>query len=148
MNFQSIFSPAWATGQFLSSQKLGIGALLRGRPEEADIYLVYLGRSVFWDTIPKAKKSHSVYEQEEVNEHDSFHSDDSFRRHTRSMDHAKRPTPSPSPFPECPVKKPKCKHKKKPGIKIIKERKIGILCRRKSTNRKCTLCKESFKSVS
>ena len=71
--------------------------------EEADINLVYLGRSVFWNTILKAKKSGSMYKQEGVNEHDSVPSDDSFRRHTRSMDHAKRPTPSPSP--ECPVKK-------------------------------------------
>ena len=100
----------------------------------------------FWDTILKAKKSHSVYEQE-VNEHDSVHSDDSFRRHTRSMDHTKRPIPSPSPSPEHPVKKPKCKHKKKPRIKIIKETKFGIHYRRKSTNRKCTLCKELFKSA-
>ena len=67
--------------------------------------------------------------------------------HTRSMDHAKRPTPSPSPSPEHPVKNPKCKHKKKPRIKIINERKFGIHCIRKSTNRKCTLCKESFKSA-
>ena len=104
--------------------------LSRWGPEEADINLVYLGRSVFWDTIPKAKKSGSVYKQvavNEVNEHDSVHSDDSFRRHTRSMDHAKRPTPSPSP--EHPVKKPKCKHKKKPRIKIIKERECSIRCR-------------------
>ena len=108
---------------------------------------MYLGSSVFWDTILKAKKSHSVYGQEEVNEHDSVHSDDSFRRHTRSMNHAKRPTQPPSPFPEHPVKKPKCKHKKKPRIKIIKEREFGICCRRKSTNRKCTLYKESFKSA-
>ena len=105
---------------------------------------MYLGRSVFWDTILKAKKSGSMYEQEaanEVNEHDSTPNPNPFRRHTRSMDCAKRPTPS----PEHPVKKPK--HKKKPRIKIIKERKFSIQCRRKSTNRKCTLCKESFKSA-
>ena len=175
MNFQSICLPTWATGQFVSSQKPGIEVLLRGGPEEVDINLVYLGRSVFWDTIPKAKKSGSeevdinlvylgrsvfwdtipkakksgsMYEQEavnEVNKHDSVHSDDSFRRHTRSMDHAKRPTPSPSPSPECPLKNHRCKCKKKPRIKIIKEGKFGIHHRRKSTNRKCTLCKESFR---
>ena len=103
MNFQSICSPTWATGQFVSSQKLGIGVLLRGGAEEVDINLVYLGRSVFQDTNAKAKKSRSVYKQEEVNEHVLVHSDDSFRMHTRSMDHTKRPTQSPSPSPECPV---------------------------------------------
>ena len=108
----------------MSSQKPGIGVCLRGGgAEDSDINLVYLGRSVFQDTIPKAKKSGSMYEKEvanEVNEHDSTPYPNPFRRHTRSMDCAKRPTPSPSPGH--PVKKPKCKHKKKPRIKIIKER--------------------------
>ena len=63
------------------------------------------------------------------------------------MDHAKRPTQSPSLSPEYPLEKPKCKCKKKLKIKIIKDRKFSIHHGRKFTSRKCTLCKVAFKSA-
>ena len=78
-----------------------------------DIVLVYLGHSIFHDTVPRAHKKvnkHDVNDHElvhEVNDHD----DDSFMRHMRSMGHATisiAPSPSPSPV----TKPKKCKHKK------------------------------------
>ena len=80
----------------------------------------------------------------ELNDHDN----DPFKRHTRSMGCARIPiTPSPE-YLDKAVTKPKCKkRKRKPKIKIIKERKYGIHCRWKSTNRKCSLCHETFKSA-
>ena len=70
-----------------------------------------------------------------------------FQRHTRSMGHARIPV---TPSPECPdeavVTKSKCKWKKKPKMKIIKERKYSICYRWKSA-RKYSLCHETFKSA-
>ena len=89
----------------------------------------------------------------ELNDHESVnelyeHDNDPFKRHTRSMGHARIPiTPSPEHPDEAVIKKPKCKWKKKPKIKIIKERKYSIHHRQKSTNRKCSLCHETFKST-
>ena len=89
----------------------------------------------------------------ELNDHESVnelnkHDDDVFKRHTTSMGCARIPI---TPSLECPdeaVTKPKHKQKKKkPKIKIIKERKYGICHRWKSTNRKCSLCQETFKSA-
>ena len=89
----------------------------------------------------------------ELNDHESVnelykHNNDPFKRHTGSMGPARIPI---TPSPECPdeavITKPEWKWKKKPKIKIIKVRKYGINCRRKSTNRKCSLCHETFKSA-
>ena len=108
----------------------------------------------FHDTVPKAHKKVNEHKAvNELNDHEPVnelnnHNDDPFKRHTRSMGHARIPiTPSPGHQDEA-VTKPKCKQRKrKPKIKIIKERKYGIHCRWKSTNRKCSLCHETFKSA-
>ena len=77
-----------------------------------------------------------------------IHDDDPFKRHMRSMGHARiLVIPSPERPDEGVITEPKHKQKKKPKIKIIKERKYGIHCRQKSTNRKCSLCHETFKST-
>ena len=81
----------------------------------ADIVLVYLGCSIFHDTVPKAHKK--VNENESVNElndHESVNElndwdDDPFKRHTRSIGHARIPIiPSLEHLDEA-VTKPRCK---------------------------------------
>ena len=95
----------------------------------------------------KHEKVNDVNDHESVNELND-HDNDPFKRHMRSMGHARIPiTPSPEHLDEPVITKPKHKLKKKPKIKIIKEIKYGIHHRWKSTNRKCSLSHETFKSA-
>ena len=104
--------------------KKGYWSTFEGGAEEADIVLVYLGHSIFCDTVPKAHEKVNEHEVvNELNNHElvnelNDHDDDPFKRHTRSMGHPRIPI---TPSPECPdeaVTKPKCKQKKKkPKIK-------------------------------
>ena len=54
-------------------------------PEEVDIVLVYLGHSIFHDTMPKTHKKVNKHEAvNHVNDHESVNDDDPFKRHLRS----------------------------------------------------------------
>ena len=84
--------------------KTGYWSTFEGGAEEADIVLGYLGHSIFCDTVPKAhNKTSEVNKHESVNELNDHklvnelyeHDNDPFKRHTRSMGHARIPITPP-----------------------------------------------------
>ena len=121
--------------------KHGVWSTFDGSVNEADVVLVYLGRSVFCYTVP----AKSIKHQFKVYDHEDRLLDPN-QRCSRSMTGAKTtPTPIPIPTESEPKRKRKCR-KRKPKVKIVKGKEFKIR-RWQCTTWRCSLCPKKFKST-
>ena len=121
--------------------KHGVWTTFDGSVNEADVILVYLGRSVFCDTV----LAKSIKHEFKVCNHEDGPLDPN-QHCTRSMTGAKTtPTPIPIPTESEPKRKQKCT-KRKLKVKIVKKKEFKIR-RRWCMTRRCSLCPKKFKST-
>ena len=119
--------------------KTGVWSTFDGNVSDAELVLVYLGKSVFWDMVPIPPKPKPESPHKDVYKHEEAKTVDPNRCVTRSIGDVNPPHPPPTTTEMKKTKKHKCR-KRKPRIKIVKEKEFTLCRHCRCTTRKCPLC--------